>query len=130
MIRKRIEEKAKEVLRRFKVEEAYVPVDTIAEKLGLRIQKYDFGEDVSGVLVIDKGIGTIGINPSESLVRTRFTIAHEIGHYILHGNKNDSLFIDKNFKVHFRDQSSSTGEIRNEQEANAFAAALFLTKLI
>lgn len=37
------------------------------------------------------------------------------------------LFIDQ-YKVHFRDQSSKTGEYTNEIEANAFAAAILMPK--
>src|SRR5574343_470703 len=39
------------------------------------------------------------------------------------------LFVDqKKFKVMFRDEMSSTGEIKQEREANAFAAALLMPK--
>jgi Zn-dependent peptidase ImmA (M78 family) len=102
-----------------------VPVNKIAESRGLTIKPYDLGEAVSGVLVIKQGVGTIGINPTESMVRQRFTVAHELGHFELH-NDGDELFVDKAFKVHFRDQNSSKGEIKKEQEANAFAAALLM----
>lgn len=78
---------------------------------------------------MDSGKGTIGFNPTESKTRQRFTIAHELGHFELH--KQDSgLFVDKEFKMLFRDQNSSSGEIRKEQEANAFAAAILMPENI
>ena len=53
----------------------------------------------------------------------RFTIAHELAHYILH-TKETKLFVDK--QVLYRDGKSSTGEILQEREANAFAASLIM----
>jgi Zn-dependent peptidase ImmA (M78 family) len=125
MLNRRIEKLAAKLLEDLKVEKLPVPVNKIAESRGLSIKPYDLGADVSGVLVIEGGRGTIGINPSESTVRQRFTIAHELGHFELHKD-GDELFIDKGFKVLFRDQNSSKGEIRKEQEANAFAASLLM----
>ena len=67
----------------------------------------------------------IGYNRSHVPVRQRFTIAHEIGHYVLH-RKSGDLFIDRHHKVFARDKSSSRGEDEKEVEANAFAAALLM----
>lgn len=125
MFNKRIEKITIGIIENLEIRSLPIPVDEIASKMGLDIKPYDLGENVSGVLVMDGGKGTIGFNPHESKVRQRFTIAHEIGHFQLH--KDDSpLFIDKDFKVLFRDENSSTGEIKREQEANAFAAALLM----
>jgi Zn-dependent peptidase ImmA (M78 family) len=106
----------------------HVDVEEIAAKLGLQVAEHDLGDNVSGVLYIDKGKGTIGYNKSESKQRRRFTIAHEIGHFLLHRLANE-IFIDKKeFKPMYRDEKSSTGEIQQEREANAFAAALLMPK--
>jgi len=122
---KQIEKLASDILDEFHIEKLPIPIETIVKKRGLEIKAYDLGEDVSGALVIKDGKGTIGYNPTESKVRQRFTIAHELGHYELHKNDN-GLFIDKDFKVMFRDHNSSTGEFLMEQEANAFAAAILM----
>ena len=122
---KRIEKIVSGILQEFHGSELPIPVDEIARKKGLDIKPYNLGEGISGALVIDSGKGTIGVNPTESKVRQRFTIAHELGHYELH-RQDSSLFIDKEFKVLFRDHNSSTGEILKEQEANAFAAAILM----
>lgn len=103
-----------------------IPIFEIAEKCKVKIKPYNLGDDISGVLVINKGEGTIGVNPLHPKVRQRFTVAHELGHYLLHVNKKKDLFVDKGFKVHFRDQQSSFGVIKKEQEANAFAAAILM----
>lgn len=127
MLNKRIEKITTQILDEYKINELPIPVNEIAIKRGLEIKAYDLGEDVSGVLVIKDGLGFIGYNPTESKVRQRFTIAHELGHYELHNKQNESaLFIDKQFRVEFRNQDSSTGEMIREREANAFAAALLM----
>lgn len=105
-----------------------VDVEEIAKKLGLVVSEHDLGDNVSGVLYIDKGKGVIGYNKNESEVRRRFTIAHEIGHFVLHRLDNE-IFVDKKaFKVMYRDDNSTTGEIKQEREANAFAAALLMPR--
>lgn len=127
MLNKRIEKTTIQILEQYKINELPIPVNDIAIQRGLKIKAYDLGEDVSGVLVIKEGQGFIGYNPTESKVRQRFTVAHELGHYELHNKENESaLFVDKQFKVEFRNQDSSTGEIVREREANAFAAALLM----
>lgn len=125
MYLKKVEHKTSEILRELKITQTPIPIREIARQIGLTIRPYDWGDDVSGVLVIDQGKGTIGYDPTESSVRQRFTIAHELGHFILHGTK-DELFVDKEFKVMFRNQRSSTGELKREQEANAFAASILM----
>ncbi len=128
MISKSIENRASQILEEMKVKSPAVDVEKIAKKRGLKVVSYELGDDVSGVLYIKKGNGTIGYNPDQSEVRKRFTIAHELGHYELH-RLNKEVFVDnKQFKVLFRDQRSATGEIKIEQEANAFAAALLMPK--
>lgn len=109
-----------------------VPVDVkkIVKEKGLSIQLLDFGDDVSGVFLSDGVKASIGVNQNNTPNRQRFTIAHELGHYIL-GHQRQSVFIDspaKYYTILFRDNDSSTGEFIQEREANAFAAALLMPK--
>ena len=55
--------------------------------------------------------------------RQRFSIAHEIGHFVLHEGQT---YIDKGYRVQFRDLESGSGTKREEMDANAFAAALLM----
>lgn len=129
--KKNIEKIAADILNEHHINSVPIPIDELAFSRGLAIRPYDLGDDVSGVLVINNGTGFIGYNPSESIVRQRFTLAHELGHYELHCNKNQkTLFVDKQFRVEFRNQVSSTGEIADEREANAFAAAILMPESI
>lgn len=130
MVSKSIENHAQRILEEMNIKRPAVNVDKIAKERGLKVIPYELGDDVSGVLYVDKGKGTIGYNPNESEVRRRFTIAHELGHYELH-RLNKEIFVDngkKQFNALFRDHRSSKGEDIIEQEANAFAAALLMPR--
>ena len=101
-----------------------VAVEKVARHLGLIVQARPLG-DASGVLVVESGRGMIGYNANHSQVRQRFTIAHEVGHFVLHAaGQQQRLFVDKS--VFRRDQASSKGDDREEIEANQFAAALLM----
>src|SRR5437773_283248 len=86
-----------------------VPVDVsrLAEMEGVQIERSDFGEEISGLLVKHGDRATIGVNARHAGGRQRFTIAHELGHFLLHSSRE--LFVDKDYVVHFRDDNSSTG---------------------
>ncbi|UFH57563.1 ImmA/IrrE family metallo-endopeptidase [Spirosoma sp. KNUC1025] len=110
---------------------SYPPIDVeeVARRKGIQIIRFDFGEEVSGVLITEKGTSIIGLNPENGHKRQRFTIAHELGHYIL-GHQRSGMFVDtpeRYFTMfNFRNAASSTGELVQEREANAFAAALLM----
>lgn len=120
-----VEKQAANVLKKTGVEAAPVPIHLVAQRLGLIVESVQLGDEVSGVLVIDGEAGVIGYNASHPGVRQRFTIAHEIGHYLLH-RTDSSLFIDQRYFMAFRDQRSSDGSDPREREANAFAACLLM----
>src|SRR5438132_329346 len=122
-----IDAHAEEILRQTGTLRVPVDVELVAYRLDLRTEAAPLGENVSGLLVVEKGHGVIGYNVTQASVRQRFTIAHEIGHFILHRSNNPSdLFIDTHYIVYRRDAQSSTGENRREIEANRFAAALLM----
>jgi Zn-dependent peptidase ImmA (M78 family) len=88
------------------------------------------GEGVSGMLVIENGRGAIGYNSAHHPVRQRFTISHEIAHYLLHVKKRSRgsrLFIDRGVTFR-RDENSSTGVAKQEVDANQLGAALLMPK--
>lgn len=123
-----IELQAEALLRQFGLLAVPVPVDKVASRLGVQVERTTFEDDVSGVLVLEDGRGMIGVNASHAPTRQRFTVAHELGHYVLHRDQLP-VFIDtqlRQFSAVFRDAGSSTGEDRREREANGFAAALLM----
>lgn len=129
-----IENKAALLLMEFDIYEPFVPIEKIVKGNKINIIHHDFDDEVSGVLVIKDNVATIGVNKANSLERKRFTIAHEMAHYILHwnpvSNSNQEVFVDKDLFMKFRNTKNeySKEEVRIEQEANAFAAALLMPK--
>lgn len=124
----RIEQKAERLLEECNALRAPIPLESVIRHLDLVSQARPLG-DASGVLVVENGRGLIGYNASHSTVRQRFTIAHEIGHYVLHvKSKQQRLFVDKS--VFKRDDDSSTGNDAEEVEANKFAAALLMPAVL
>ncbi len=117
--------KAKEILQKHKVVRPPVPVNRIAKAMGavLCFEPFKGADDISGILYRDGDSKIIGINSAHSPTRQRFSIAHEIGHMVLHER---DLFVDKVVKVNFRDGTSSLAVDREEIAANAFAAELLM----
>lgn len=127
----KVEIKVSELLKKYGITIPPIPIKDIVRKEGIELLSYDLGENVSGVLVIENGKGTIGFSPNTSRVRQRFTIAHELGHYILHRQSRSEVFVDKDFIVKYRSEKKySPAEIRQEQEANVFAASLLMPKAL
>lgn len=116
----RIRKKVSELLKANGIRTLPIPVETIAWNLGVEI-KYEPAEDsLSGALVRNRKQVVIGVNSAHHSNRQRFTIAHEIGHFVLH--RGIKLHVDEDFRVNLRDGSSSV----EEMEANAFAAELLM----
>jgi len=98
----------------------------ISKHLGVNVKSEDLDSDISGLFVIKDNEAYIRYNARESKQRQRFTIAHELGHFVLH--KDTPLFISKKDNVMYRNLDSSTGEIKREREANSFAASLLMPR--
>jgi Zn-dependent peptidase ImmA (M78 family) len=106
-----------------------VPVDKIAKSYGILLKIDAVDDDLSGFLYRDqKGKNVIiGANKSHHPNRQRFTIAHELGHYLLHQGELVHLDSDRGaFMLNLRDSISSKGEDNDEREANLFAAELLM----
>lgn len=103
----------------------FLPVDvrTIAKSHDIQIIEDDLDE-ISGFIAKEDDVIIIGVNNKQSPVRQRFTIAHELGHYFLHGLGH--TFVDK--FTHFRNAVSSKASNPYEIEANTFAAELLMPK--
>jgi Zn-dependent peptidase ImmA (M78 family) len=116
--------KAQELLREGRVTAAPVPVERLATVANAEIKYEPFAGAMSGMVYRrDEGGAIIGVNSMHPTTRKRFTIAHELGHLILHG---DELHIDERFPFAFRDEVSSLAVDPAEIEANQFAAELLM----
>lgn len=115
----RIEKIAQDVLKKSGITSVPVQVESIAFKHGIRISRGP-NKDFSGILIRKNELALIGVNSTEASVRQRFTIAHELGHFFIHENKD--TFID------YRDNKTGTTHSPREREANMFAAALLMPR--
>lgn len=122
----RAQSQASKLLQLLKIYEPPVDVFSIAAQLDIPVVFRDFDDDVSGMLVIRDGQATIGVNEQNHTNRQRFTVAHEIGHFILHKPRS-GVFVDSTY-TYRRDRQSSEGSILEETQANAFAAELLMPR--
>jgi Zn-dependent peptidase ImmA (M78 family) len=114
-----------EYLATFGGDEIPVPVESIAEDwLGLRIEEDDLG-DCSGMLIPRERL--IVVNAAEAKSgetptrRIRFTIAHEVGHWVCHARGMDDA------PTYCRSQDLAQDADRAlEREANVFGAELLM----
>lgn len=129
---KKIEEITTNIIREANLEKLAIDIKKIALFLGVSVVEYDLGEETSGVLVLNDDKGTIGINLKQALERTRFTIAHELGHYILHRKNHNDVFVDRDFIIMYRrgNENYSEAEKIQEQEANVFAASILMPQYL
>jgi hypothetical protein len=86
-------------------------------------------DSLSGMLVpltpaIAGKAWAIVVNKKHPEVRKRFTIAHELGHLLLHSFT--APHADTQFRIRLRNSSSSTSQDIEEIQANRFAAELLM----
>lgn len=121
------EQAAARVLARFGITSPPVPVDELAERLGVTLLEERLEQGVSGILYReDDRLPVIAVNANHAPVRRRFSIAHEIGHLNMHAGR--PIIVDHlvRGRVNMRDERSSLATSREEIEANGFAAALLM----
>ena len=107
--------------------QAPISVVAIADKLGIKVYKTnDFDDQISGLIQKDEHHGgksgyAIYTNGHHPITRRRFTIAHEIGHFVLHRDLiGDGITDDGLYRSRLRGGF--------ESEANRFAANLLMPK--
>lgn len=115
-----------DLLERFNISHPPVDVNKIAKKLNIeiKVKPYEGNDDLSGILVRDYHGTFIGVNALHLKPRQRFTIAHELGHFLLH--EVDPLFIDKKISIYYRHSRATDGVDEKEVEANNFAGMLLI----
>jgi Zn-dependent peptidase ImmA (M78 family) len=119
----RATDKANALLQRLNVHAPPIDPELIAASLGIPVDKLPFSPELSGVLVRSPERTAIGINKNHPKKRQRFSIAHELGHYVL--EHKGELFVDQTV-LNKRDEKSQIAVDPQEIEANAFAANLLM----
>ncbi len=107
-----------------------VDLEELLGDLNITLERsYELHRDISGELEKrEDGSFIIRVNASHAKTRQRFTIAHELGHYMLH-----RMLIGKGVDDNKAYRSESKGNFNNtnikprhETEANQFAASLLM----
>lgn len=118
----RAKESALRILKESYISNPPVPVHELVEVHGLALIKKSFDDDsFSGIINLEKK--HMIINEKDSHYRQRFTIAHELGHWILHQKE---LYENKDEAILFRKPIGSLETSKIEKEANFFAANLLV----
>jgi Zn-dependent peptidase ImmA (M78 family)/DNA-binding XRE family transcriptional regulator len=101
------------------------PIDVlaVARELGVAVFVRPFPNALSALLLRHGKNAFIGVNSHQAPVRQRFSVAHELGHFVLH--HSDRHFID------YGVPSAVEGELpgynwEHERAANQFAAELLM----
>lgn len=79
----------------------------------ITFNKWDFSDSLSGVLITEGDVAGIAYNQNHHVHRQRFSVAHEIGHFIM------------NHPIRTPDFNLSSND-EHELEANQFAAELLM----
>lgn len=113
--------RARQLLELAKVTAPPVDPELIAEFLGFAVLEYPFPDTTSGLTFIEDGVKTIGVNQNHAPTRRRFSIAHELGHYLSGHESYDSGGTHVDTRPSYLDPQH-----RQEIEANEFAAELLM----
>jgi Zn-dependent peptidase ImmA (M78 family) len=109
------------------VEPPVNPIKIAKELVGVKVDFVTFTpeeKNVSGFY--DAEENAIFVNSEEYPLRQTFTVAHELGHKILHEEWAKSA----DYKVLLRDPEQTGDEDFREKEANAFAANLLMPRFM
>jgi Zn-dependent peptidase ImmA (M78 family) len=127
MYAKEILEKAEQFCNKHGVEQPPVKIIELCKREGIKVFEQYLPRDVSGFIVIQKenfenyGTGKlIVVNLTDNANRRRFTIAHELAHYILHKDETEEYYAHRD--------AGQNGGI--EREANLFASSILMPRAL
>lgn len=122
-----IRSRAREVLKEHDLLALPVRVDRLAKKMGISLRYEPLDGDLSGMAFVKGDTKVVAVNNFHHKNRQRFTIAHEIGHHVLHAETlRQGIHVDK--AIMRRDTLSTTGTDDFEIQANVFASELLMPR--
>ena len=102
-----------------------VPIRALVRDCGVQILAWDF-QDIDGlVLELDAG-AVIWVNEEQAPTRTRFTLAHELGHHLLRHADTFHLDLGGDLAPNATGGGHPAYDWRAERAANEFAANLLM----
>lgn len=126
MRRSEVKKRAEEFCEQNGINSYPVEIVRVCNENGLKVFEEYLQPDVSGLIVVDEkewqkyeSNQFIVVNLVDLAARRRFTIAHELAHFILHRNGN---------RLYAHRDMTNAGGFRNsiEQEADYFAANILM----
>jgi Zn-dependent peptidase ImmA (M78 family) len=111
-------DQVRDMARRHNVRVSPLDVEELARSYGVTLKRRPLGDDISGHLKLENGRWQITTNSLHHPNRQRFTVAHELAHFLLHTGDAEE-FVDKKL---FRDEARNP----QESEANRFAGELLM----
>lgn len=130
LTKKFIRDKAREILNEFEVQGPPVPIREIVEGHALKVEEFMGPDNEDGALIPQRRC--IRLNTRKPQTRQRFTLAHELGHWVLYHQPRvteehrelDGIRDNReDFEVSL--DSMRPHKVR-EREANIFAAELLM----
>jgi Zn-dependent peptidase ImmA (M78 family) len=119
VMEKALAPRAEQTLREVMVTEAPIDLRKVADELGLLVQEAPLDDNLDGCLVTDGTVGGILLNRNvQDEHRRRYTLGHEIGHFVLH---KDVRVLPETV-----DEVGSFFLDRIEREANTFSSYLLM----
>lgn len=108
-----------------------IPIEEIAILLEINNIIYQEFKSIDGMLLVNEDIGQIFVNSTLSNHRQRYTIGHELGHWLIPSHRlNSNNFKCSNSSMRLLDVNKDTTPIeRIEIEANIFSCELLLPEL-
>jgi Zn-dependent peptidase ImmA (M78 family) len=121
---KKVERAVRNILQDCGIDEPPVDPIRIAHSKGIAVKSALFSGKHAGIAgFYDPVDHTIIVNRDEFPLRQTFTIAHELGHAVLHREWANS----EDYKVLWRDSEQNNNDY-HEKEANVFAAHLLVPR--
>lgn len=118
--------RAQEVIDANFVSEPPVRITDIAQNYGLQIRIVDLSTHPGVAGFIDPKSRTIFVSRDDAPTRQAFTVAHELGHWLMHGKELEAE--PEKYAILYRKPLGEPNDDIVEKQANVFAASLLVPK--
>ena len=117
--------KVKDLIEEYRTAEPPIDIEGLIAEFGIELDKYaKLPNDISGQIeLIEPNKYKISVNRSHPETRKRFTMAHELGHYLLHKPLLGEGVTDNKL---YRSENNKNIKRTHETEANKFAAYMLM----
>ena len=118
---------ANELLEKAKMDRPPIDAHDLCKKCGVLVLERSFPEALSGLVFAYEQGAVIGVNADQPETRRRFTIAHELGHYLLRHHEQSTAH-EERFHLDLAERMPPGFDLRAERAANDFAADLLMPR--